>query len=150
MNDSVNQLELLLRQKLGIAEEMRELIFYMEYAMEHEDVDRISDAIDAREIKIQQYEEVETAYIEVLEMLAEQANLNEEELLKKYEIEDLAIQILDIFKLLYDKNQEFADKMTKMQEKSKSDLKNLNISKRATSGYFNTTGIQGRQYDNKR
>lgn len=150
MSDCRAELETLINLKLKIIRELDDLMFYMDYAISHDDVTRLENSIEARQVQIKEYDEVELRYREVLNRILLDFDGCEEKLLQIYQLSEQANEIKMRFLDIWEKEQVLSERVAQMFQDSKEELKKINHSKRATNGYFRMEGSQGRIFDNKK
>lgn len=151
LNELLDNLEINLKEMLSIAEEMRTIMTYTTFSLDHKDMERFERLVVARDIEIEKYEQHKIKYESILEKLYLETNLSEEEILDKYMMRTYKTQIKDIFMLLYRKDKENIKKVSAIADDSKSEVKKIKLSRRATNSYFGINeGFNGSRFDSKR
>lgn len=139
MHDHIEQLKAIVEQKLAIVTEIEDIMHYMEYALTNDDLDLLEKSIEDRAIAIEDYDRLEKKYQELAKNLEDKTIL-----------EEMSQPIYDILKTVQQRDIKMVNQIEQLYEKSKSDMKVHNQSRKATNGYFGAVGSQGRRYDTKK
>jgi hypothetical protein len=151
LNELLDNLESNLKYMLSIAEEMRSIMTYTSFALDHDDMERFERLIVARDIEIEKYEQYKLKYQAYLDSVITETGMEEDEILEEYMMETYKTQIKDIFVLLYRKDQENIKKVSSKVDDSKKEVKKIKLSRKATNSYYGMhDGFSGSRFDSKR
>lgn len=139
MHDHIEQLKAIMEQKLAIVTEIEDIMHYMEYALDNDDLDLLERSIEDRALAIDDYNHLEEKYQDLAK------NLDD-----KTVLEELSQPIYDILKNVQQRDKDIVNQVEQLYEKSKSDMKAQSQSRKATNGYLGAIGAQGRLYDTKK
>lgn len=139
MHEHIEQLKAIVEQKLAIVTEIEDIMHYMEYALDNDDLDLLERSIEDRAVAIDDYNQLEEKYQDLTK------NLDD-----KTVLEELNQPIYDILKTVQQRDNAMVQAVEQLYEKSKSDMRVHSQSRKATNGYLGAAGAQGRLYDTKK